>query len=89
VKETDNVRAGTLGHKGRLIRGATCRDILHGHQNFIYTGDVFLDFGDIMLEDGHLDALGTSQAFHNGTIFVSDVFFNDILECLYLVNSMI
>jgi hypothetical protein len=88
VEEPNNVRAA-LGHKGRLIRGAASCYVLHGHQDFVDTGDVFLDLGDVVLQDGHLNALGAPQAFHYGTILVSDVFLDNILEGFNLVDAMV
>jgi hypothetical protein len=88
VKEANHIWAA-LAHENWLVRGATCSHILHGHQDLIDAGDVFLDLSDVMLKDSHLNAFSTSQALHDGTILVSDVLLDHILEGLNLVDSVI
>jgi hypothetical protein len=64
-------------------------DIFHSHKDFIDSCNVFLYFGDIMLEYSALHSLARPQSFHNGRVFVPDIFFNDALKVLDLIKSMV
>jgi hypothetical protein len=88
VKEANHIWAA-LAHENWLVGGASRGHILHGHQDLIDAGDVFLYLRDVMLKDSHLNAFSTSQALHDGTILVSDVLLDHILEGLNLVDSVI
>jgi len=88
VQEPNDVGAA-LRHKGRLVWGTTRGHIFHSHQNLVDTGDVLLDLCYVVLQDSHLDTLSAPKALHDGTILVSNVFLNHILEGLYLIDSVV
>jgi hypothetical protein len=88
VKEPNHIWAA-LTHENWLVRGTSCGNIFHGHQDLIDAGNVFLHFSDIMLENSHLNTFSTPQALHDSTILVSDVLLDHILEGLNLVDSVI
>jgi hypothetical protein len=88
VKEPNHIWAA-LTHENWLVRGTSCGNIFHGHQDLIDAGNVFLHFSDVMLKYSHLNTFSTSQAFHYSTILVSDVLLDHILESLNLIDSVI
>ena len=63
--------------------------VLHSHENLIDSSDILLNLSNIMLQNSELDTLCASKSFHNSSVFVPDIFVNDALNCLDLVDSMI
>jgi len=66
----------------------TC-DFLHGHQDFVDPGYVFLEFCDVVLKHSVLNSLSRSQPFHDSSVLVPDVLLDDALDCLDLLESVV
>lgn len=64
-------------------------DVLHGHQYLIDSGDVLLHLCDVMLHHCEFDALSRPESLHNGSVFVSDVFFDYGLYGFYFVYAVV
>ena len=71
------------------VRLASSRNILHCHQYLVNPCDVLLHLRDVMLQHSHLDSLGTPNSFHNCSVLIADVLFDNILQSINFVDSMI
>jgi hypothetical protein len=72
-----------------LLVTPTSSYILHSHEYLIYPCNILLHLGDIVLQHGHLDSLGTPESLHDGTVLVPDVLLDDALERLHLVDAVV
>jgi hypothetical protein len=55
---------------------STC-NLFHGHQDFIDSSDILLNFRDVMLQHSQLDSLCRPKSLHDGSVFVSNIFLDN------------
>jgi len=66
----------------------TC-NLLHSHQDLVNTSDVLLNLSDVMLEHCKLNTFSRSQSLSDSRILILDVFVDNSLNSLNLVEAMV
>ena len=74
---------------GRLTCLLLCRDVGHKVKALVYPCYVLLNLCDIVLQDGVFYTLRASKSFHDSSVFIADITFNDLLNCLNLIKTSV
>jgi hypothetical protein len=73
----------------RLTCLLLCWDVGHKVKALVYPCYVLLNLCNIVLQDGVFNTLCASKSFHDRSVFIADITFNDLLNCLNLIKTTV